>query len=395
MLQAVPDEYDQRIRAAEETAWDRGHEARAAVVVAMEAARGAAIMRSILPGAASAVRNLPEPSDYQDSWRWVQKMADSLPRGQVAWLLHATPDRVHHAVIGAEILHHASVHSRRKDVTDAIDALMACCWDKDFLEQSIADEKFDLCLDKIAWQIGLGAVIPDLPSWVHRIAIVAGGDLAEIPFAALTIPGSTGRIGLRYALSDLPCLSARFPLAQRSHRVRGDQGLLIRPPAHGITTARPMRSHTVLDAAQATAAQLRATLELRRHRQLRIDTHGVHDPDDQTRSWLQLAPAGREGRLTPDTLQRMDLRACGTVVLGACESGMARRIGRDERTGFVRAALHAGAASVVAARWVAEDTVAAAVLDGFDRYVRYLPRDVALQRAQHDVYTGAPGIQVA
>ncbi|MGH8574774.1 MAG: hypothetical protein ACREX8_19735, partial [Gammaproteobacteria bacterium] len=183
MLQAVPDEYDQRIRAAEETAWDRGHEARAAVVVAMEAARGAAIMRSILPGAASAVRNLPEPSDYQDSWRWVQKMADSLPRGQVAWLLHATPDRVHHAVIGAEILHHASVHSRRKDVTDAIDALMACCWDKDFLEQSIADEKFDLCLDKIAWQIGLGAVIPVLPSWVRRIAIVAGGELAEIPFA--------------------------------------------------------------------------------------------------------------------------------------------------------------------------------------------------------------------
>jgi len=387
MLQAVPDEFDQRIRAAEETACERGHEARAAVVVAMEAARGTAIISSILPGAASAVRNLPGPSDYQDSWRWVQKMADSLPRGQVAWLLHATPDRVHHAVLGAGILHHDSVHSRRKDVTDAIDALMKRCWNKDFFEQSVADGTFDQCLDEIAWQIGLGAVIPALPAWVRRIAIVTGGELAEIPFAALTIPGSAERIGLRYALSDLPCLSARLPLAQRSRRVRGDKGLLVSPPFDGLGAAR-MPSHTPLDGARATQAQLRAILELRRHRQLRIDTHGGHDP---TRSWLQLAPSGLEGQLTPDTLQRMDLSACGTVVLGACESGMARRIGRDERTGFVRAALHAGAASVVAARWIAPDVVAGPVLDRFEQYIRYLPRDVALQRAQLDLCRGELG----
>jgi CHAT domain-containing protein len=76
------------------------------------------------------------------------------------------------------------------------------------------------------------------------------------------------------------------------------------------------------------------------------------------------------------------------LVLGACESGMAQRTGRDERTGFVRAGLRAGTASVVAARWVAKDAVAAAVLDGFDRYTRYLPRDIALQRAQLDVCHG-------
>lgn len=86
----------------------------------------------------------------------------------------------------------------------------------------------------------------------------------------------------------------------------------------------------------------------------------------------------------------MDLRGCGTLVLGACESGMAQRIGRDERIGFARAAFHAGAASVVAARWVAKNEAAATVLDGFDWYARYLPRDVALQRAQRDVHDGGP-----
>jgi CHAT domain-containing protein len=88
----------------------------------------------------------------------------------------------------------------------------------------------------------------------------------------------------------------------------------------------------------------------------------------------------------------MDLRGCGTLVLGACESGMAQQIGRDERTGFVRAAVHAGAPAVIAARWRAVDAVAAAVLDRFERYVRWLPRDLALQRAQLDVCRGAPGV---
>jgi CHAT domain-containing protein len=84
------------------------------------------------------------------------------------------------------------------------------------------------------------------------------------------------------------------------------------------------------------------------------------------------------------------MRVCGTVLLGACDSGMADRIGRDERAGFVRAAIRAGAAAVVVARWPAENEVGTAVLDQFERYLRYLPRDVALQRALLDVRTEHP-----
>ncbi len=150
----------------------------------------------------------------------------------------------------------------------------------------------------------------------------------------------------------------------------------------------------MLDGEHATPARLRAALALRRHRQVRIDSHGHHEDADPTRSWLALAPEGPDGHLRPAELQGMDLRGCGTLVLGACESGMAQRTGRDERVGFVRAAVHAGAAAVVAARWVAADAVAATVLDRFERYVRYLPRDLALQQAQLDVYRRAPGTPV-
>jgi CHAT domain-containing protein len=69
---------------------------------------------------------------------------------------------------------------------------------------------------------------------------------------------------------------------------------------------------------------------------------------------------------------------------------MAQRRGRDERVGFVRAAFEAGAAAVVAARWTGEDLAAAGVLDRFGRYLRYLPRDVALHRAQVDLCADEP-----
>lgn len=403
MIQAAPDEYDERIRVATEALGKRDAEGAdpivvakgaAPIVVAMEAARGAVILGRILPEQAGFARNLPAPSDLNASWRWVRDMGDRLPRSQVAWLMHATPDRVHHAVIGRGFLHHASFAMPLHELTSAIDRLTAC-WrpDKDrkrsaveVLEDSIDNGDFTACLQKVAARIGLDAVFPDLPSEVNRIAIVAGDALSDIPFAALTIPGGAEPIGLRFALSDLPCLSALSPLLQRSRRVRGDTRLLVSPPASDITQADTMRGRTVLDGPKATRAQLGSVLARHRHRQVRIDAHGQHDPDDpQQPWWLQLAPDESDGRLTPEQLQSMDLRGCGTLVLGACESGMAQRRGRDERIGFVRAAVHAGAASVVAARWVAEDAVAAIVLDRFDQYVRYLPRDVALQRALLDV----------
>jgi hypothetical protein len=251
--------------------------------------------------------------------------------------------------------------------------------------------EFEVRLSRVAALTGIGAVIPKIPARIRRIAVVAGGGLAEIPFAAVRLADGPDRICHRYALSDLPCLSALIPLRRRSRRLRGSGRLRVSPPAEKLAAAPGQPALTSLGGNRATPGMLRAELGRHRYRQVRVDSHGRYEHGDTAPSWLQLAPDGEAGRLSPAQLQGMELGDCATVVLGACESGMARRVGRDERTGFVRAAIHAGAASVVAARWVAEDAVAGAVLGRFERYAQRLPRDVALQRAQLDILRGAPG----
>ncbi|WP_239340196.1 CHAT domain-containing protein [Frankia sp. CiP3] len=392
MLQAVPNEHDERIRLAAEAIAEneQGAAAVAALVVALEAARGAAILGRILPTEAALTRDLPPPGNHDLAWRWVRMTADRLPRAQVVWMMHATPDRVHHAVIGWNLLHHIAVDCRREELAEAVDELMAS-WNENVLESDVGRAAFSEEARQIATHIDVGEVIRHLPHPIRRIAIVAGGILSDIPFAALPIPGQALPIGLRFALSDLPCLSARRPLSLRARRLRGDRHLLVSPPADSITPARAVRGGAVLDGSRANPGELRDVLRRHHYHRVRIDCHGQCDAHNVAGRWLQLAPVGSDGRLHPEDLQSMDLGGCGTLILGACESGMASRVGRDERIGFVRAALHAGAASVVAARWVAADPVAATLLDRFQRYIRYLPRDLALQRAQLDVHHGAPG----
>jgi hypothetical protein len=184
----------------------------------------------------------------------------------------------------------------------------------------------------------------------------------------------------RFATSDLPCLASRRPLAHRSLRRRGQWSLLVSPAAPELTPAAELPGRTVLSGVDARPDRVRG--DVPGHHIVRLDCHGGGAEGD---AWLQLAPDGPAGRLRPRDLRFFDLRGCGTVVLGACESGVGRTVGRDERDGFVRSALHAGAAAVVASRWLAEDPVAATLLDRFERYLRHQPRDVALQRAQLDI----------
>jgi len=403
MLQAVPDEHDERIAAAVRAMDKRGDEAAAAVVIAMEAARGAMVLESAFPGYAHLTRDLPKPTDIDAAWRWVARLGHGLPRTQVAWLMHSSPELVHHAIVGRGLLHCVSVPARRDHLTNAVDALMRCWRNSDDLLVSVATGAFDERLDDVAALVRVSDLVRALPPGVRRIAMVAGGALSDIPFAAMTISGENRRLGLEYALSDLPCLSIKLPLDRRSRRLRSDRLLLVSPPDDKLTPSAMTRVTASLAGAYATKEGLQDALRRHRRGKVRIDSHGHHAPDDATMSWLRLAPAGRAGslstqelepteHLTAEELKSMSLQGCGTLVLGACESGMAQRVGRDERMGFVRAAFNAGAASVVAARWEAQDFVARSVLDRFDAYVHYLPRDVALQRAQLDVYESASDV---
>ncbi|MGW8375245.1 CHAT domain-containing protein [Streptomyces sp. ODS28] len=415
MSLSIADTFDEWIRgaAAADGEFPVG-QATAAVVAAMEAARGASILPEILPDEAGRVRELPRPGDHAGAWGWVGAFVDGqLPRSQAVWLLHAAPDHVHHAVIGRGFLFHVTQTCKREELQRAVDAFSVCCGSEALLERSLEDDEFGTRLAEVARLAGLHRVVERLPGEVRRLAVVAGGLLSDVPLGAVRADGVP--LGVRFALSDMPCLSALAPLRHRARQTRGARRLLVSPRPEGTALrVRARRRVTVLDeetspdASRAAVERSRHHLTLldrhatpealrtalaknRRHHLVRIHAHGRHDHGDAGRSRLQLAPEGPEGAVSADDLEAMDLRGCGTIVFGACESGMALRVGRDERTGFVRAAFVAGAASAVAARWVAPADVAAELLDRFERYARRMPRDLALQRAQRDLHEGAPG----
>jgi CHAT domain-containing protein len=395
-------------------------DATATLLVAMEAARGASVLAEILPGASGSVRALPRPGDHQGARAWAEAIALRLPhsrtRSQAVWLMHAGTHHIHHAVLTWKGCFRVNVPCDRRRLQRAIDRFASCWSNTAILEQSLENDDFGRRLDTVAQLMGVEKVLGKLPEHVRRIAVVAGGMLAEVPLGAVTTEGGEP-LGIRYALSDLPCLSALAPLRQRGYRTRGFSRLVVSPrpegtapparvhrrervvdedcPPDAASTAlrRPRRRLMLLDR-HATPEALRAALARRRHRLVRIYSHGRHHHTDSGRSKFQLAPEGPRGAVLTDELQQMDLRRCGTLVLGACELGMAQRIGGDERTGFVRAAFVAGAASAVAARWVAPAHVAAELLDRFESYARHQPRDIALQLAQRDIYSGAAGDRV-
>lgn len=381
MLLAARDEHDERTKAAAAAIGQHGMPAAAGVAVAIEAARGHTILDSMgVPRTA-----LPRLGDLAGAYGWVRELTRDLPKSQLVWFMYADPERVHHVLVGRRVLHYHATRPRtlfRRRLATAIERLMSF-WSRDNLERSVASGEFDDALAGVGTLLDIGPVLAVLPSYVTRIAVVAHGLLSHVPVAALPVPNSAERLVHRFALSDLPSLSIRRPLAHRSVHRRGGRSLLA-SAATDLTPAAESPGRTAsLRGARARPETVRDTVP--GHHIVRLDGHGAFTEDDP---WLQLAPNDPSGRLRPADLESFDLGGCGTVMLGACESGMARTTGRDERIGFVRSALHAGAAAVVGARWIAEDPVAGGLLDQFERYLRYLPRDVALRRAQLDVCAG-------
>ncbi|MET9625818.1 TIR domain-containing protein [Lentzea sp. NPDC006480] len=339
MLRAARDEHDGRVLAAVRQVRRDGRKALAALVVAVEAARGATIL--------TEPRDLPRFTDLRAARRWLHRTIRHLPRDQVVWMMHATPGELHHLIIGRRITHLTTdVHI--SDLTETIRRLKT--WNPRYDPAILGS-----LLTELTTLISLGDVLEALPPKATRIAVVAGDVLADIPLAGLPVPGTRHYLGLTHALSSLPCLSALPPLHHRASKQRGDETAIC-----------------------SDAAELESTLK--QHR-VRIDAHGTHNRRDPGRSWLTF---GKE-KVYAEALGNMDFSACGTVVLGACESGMTQQRGRDEKAGFVRSVITAGAGAVVAARWKAEDAAAQQVLDAFDRNLAKLPRDRALQHALREV----------
>lgn len=364
------------------------------IIAAMEIARGATILSLILPASSQRLRDVPQPYEFDACLNWYAQMTMSLPNNLAVWILHNTPDAIHHGIIAKGILHWSSHEIDRFRLHKSIDKLNEYWISKTVLENLI-QTKPDLIsrqIQKIARQLSIQQIISILPQKISRLAIVAGGALAEIPFAALPISEKTGQVTplvSNFAISYLPCISAYNPLADRAKKGGGNGGIIVHPPASEISQPKRRKNFKVLEGEQATISEFESRLLANAFPIVRIDCHGTYDDESGWSSWLQLAPDSEEGRLSADRFQDLSFDNCGTLLLGACESGMAKRVGRDERLGFVRTAFAAGASSVIAARWIAEERAASFILDRFQHYLRFMLKDQALQRAQLDYIEGS------
>ncbi|MFD5825424.1 TIR domain-containing protein [Lentzea sp. NPDC060358] len=330
MLRAAPDERDGRVLAAVRRVRREGRTALPGLVVAVETAKRAEVL--------TGPRDLPGFTDLKAARRWLARTTRHLPRDQVVWMMHVTPDELHHVIIGRDVTH-LTTEVHISDLTETVRRLKA--W-KPQHEPTV----LGALLLELTALLGLENVVAALPPNVTRIAVVAGDLLADVPFAGLPVAGAGHFLGLGHALSVLPCLSALAPLRRRARGQRGDETAVFRD-----------------------AAELERALGQHRVHRVRIDADSASNRLSPAQSWLRLG----DTRVTAEALRQMDFSACGTVVLGACESE------------FARAAVTAGAGAVVAARWAAGDAPARAVLDAFDRFLARLPRDQALQHALREV----------
>lgn len=406
-LEALPTQYDELMRAttarimsdkealAPRESVPIDGELVAGVIATMEAARGAAILSQILP-LASKMRELPSPSNPTACLVWYTELTERLPKNMAIWILHTTPDQLHHGLLGRDLLNWVKVATNRHDLNEAIEELKDA-WDNPQTLERMLRQSPEWMLERlkeIAQLLRVDLALARLPKRITRLAIVAGDALGDIPFAALPLlekDSPKTPLITRYALSNLPCLSMYYPLKQRAVSTRGDDGLAIHPDASKITISEEVDSlyFKWLTNEEATITTLDRELDTGDFPLVWINCHGHYQDERALDSYLRLAKESEnDGHLTARRFQKLSLKRCGTLILGACESGMSHRLGRDERIGFVRAGFAAGAPAILAARWIATELVAAVILGRFLRYLRYLPRDQALQRAQLDVIEG-------
>ena len=219
------------------------------------------------------------------------------------------------------------------------------------------------------------------------LAVVADGEIAGVPFAALY-----DRPRGRYLVEDhlLRFASSLRDVEEtpRTPRPAPQAALLVADPAFD-THAFPGLERLPGAAAEVEAiiptypaavvlsgvgADLPAvTVGLQRAAVVHYAGHAVFDDDRPERSYLVLgAPRGVRGdtRLSAAALERLDLRAVRLVVLSACQTARARGSRSGGFAGLAGALLAAGAGGMVGSLWRVDDQLTRALMVEFHRAYR-------------------------
>ncbi len=197
----------------------------------------------------------------------------------------------------------------------------------------------------------------------RRVLVVPHGVLAELPFAALMHEGRP--LGQRIELALAPSARAALRgLRQGAARPRralalGETSRLAHAGREAHFVAFLFEQGRALVGEEATLAALQR--EASGADVLHLACHAQFRSDNPRFSALHLHDAA----LTVDLAEALPLAKGCTVVLSACESGLAEASSGDEMLGLARAFLIAGAARVVATLWPVDDHVTAGFMSRF------------------------------
>jgi CHAT domain-containing protein len=237
----------------------------------------------------------------------------------------------------------------------------------------------------------------------RKLLIVPHGALHHVPFQAL----HDGKAFLieHHDLSYAP--SATTLVVQRLEPPRGDQTLIVGVPAPGLpyitaevaAVAACRRHSTILLGSDAT--RMRFLAEAACSRTVHLATHAIFRADNPLYSAVRLG----DGWLTAADIYGLSL-AADLVVLSACETGTSAVLHGDELIGLTRGFLYAGAHSLVASLWPANDMATANLMSTFHtaigdgvgvRCALGMAQREALARTPHPYYwapftvSGQPG----
>ena len=254
-------------------------------------------------------------------------------------------------------------------------------------------------------------LLGDVPTG-SELVVVPQGVLGLIPFAALTAPGDSIPLGIRYALRYSPSLRAlsdagRQPLVGSLQLIVGDPAMPTVTDASGASVRLrdlPAAKTEAAGIAQRFGAKLLTgelasetvvREQLPKARLVHLATHGLAFGNTARvrNSYVALAPDSQnDGLLTiGELLDDVPPLSTDLVVLSACQTGLGDLRQAEGTVGFQRAFLAKGARTILVSLWSVDDKATALLMDRF--YTHWLGPDQkpakskaeALRLAQSDV----------
>lgn len=218
---------------------------------------------------------------------------------------------------------------------------------------------------------------PLLPAGTEHLVIIPDGAVHDVPFAAL-FDGSRYLVA-RYLLSSAPSMTTftnlpgRRPGRSLVVAIADELAPLVEEEA-GVVSER-LSDVTSLVGSEASWPAVRSELSGISH--FHLAGHAIFRPDNPMYSVIKLA----DSWVTAADLFGVSLEGA-TVVLSTCDSARTYNERSTEVNGFVRAFLGAGASTVVASQWSADDNATRAFMETFYDRLVVEPPAAALRSAQ-------------